>query len=44
MLLRLGIAKHLYQYNNEAHTQRCKHSLSTVDWYFWIWRFQAYPK
>jgi len=34
LLLRLGIAKHLYQYNSEAHTQRCKHSLSTVDWYF----------
>ena len=31
LLPHLGIAKHLFSYNSEAHTRRCKHSLSTVD-------------
>ena len=31
LLSHLGIAKHLHHYNSEAHTRRCKHSLSTVE-------------
>jgi hypothetical protein len=31
LLPHLGIAKHLHHYNSEAHTRRCKHSLSTVE-------------
>lgn len=37
----LGIAKHLYTYNSEAHTRRRKHSLSTAEAYIRNWRFQV---
>ena len=31
LLSHRGIAKHLHHYNSEAHTRKCKHSLSTVE-------------